>query len=83
MSGGSVYILHEGRNVGNIPSAAAAVAVGAVGLVNEDEGELLKTRRTIRAPTTDRNTKCADHFERVGLFEVVDTKSVRGWRNAG
>jgi hypothetical protein len=39
-------------------AAITAVAVGAVGLVNEDEGVL--------------------HFERVWLFEVVDTERGRG-----
>ena len=30
-----------------------------------------------------QNTKRANHFERVGLFEVVETEKVRGWGKAG
>ena len=51
-----------------IPLVAAAVrigavAVGAVGLVDEDDGGLLRTGRTVKGMSW-RDTERADHCER-------------------
>lgn len=54
---------------------SAACAVSAVGLVDEDEGGLLITGRTIRSGSC-RDTKRADHCER-GL-KAVESKRCGG-----
>ena len=80
LNDGSVYALCTNATSSNILFLAAAAgraacAVRAVCLVDEDEGGLLITGRTVRSGSR-RNTKRADHCER-GL-EAVESKRCGG-----
>jgi hypothetical protein len=66
----------------NIPFgalAALAFAATTADLVDEDEGGLLITGRTIRSGSC-RDTKCADHCERrLGCWKQLRVRDARGW----
>ena len=62
----------------NVPIATVAVGA-ALGLVNEDERGLLMAERKIRTRAVVRaDARCADHCERVCLFELV---GIERWRD--